>query len=460
MPLPSSLVFLALLAAPQAPARVPPDLTQLSHLLEELAQRVSPSVVQVLTTGYTGPQGRSASVLSKQRATGSGVVLDPEGYIVTNAHVVRGARRVQVLIRDEPPPGTSVLKPRGETMGATIVGVDTETDLAVLKVDRRGLKALSLGDSEALRQGQVVMAFGSPLGLDNSASMGVVSSVARQLEPESPMIYIQTDAPINPGNSGGPLVDTEGRVIGINTLIFSQGGGNEGLGFAAPSNIVKNVYEQIRATGTVRRGEIGAVTQTLTPMLCAGLGIARTSGVLVADVKAGSGAARAGLAPEDVIVAADGKPMENARQLNVNLYRRAPGSSVVLEVLRGPVRKSLSVTVSDRAGDPEALRTLLSPERNVVPRLGLLALDLDEDVARRLPPLRAKAGVVVAAVTEEGPAWADAPEPGDVIYTVNGEFVSTVAALREFVAKLQPGQPVVLRVERSSGLLYLAAEID
>jgi serine protease Do len=303
------------------------------------------------------------------------------------------------------------------------------------------------------------MAFGSPLGFDNSATLGVVSSVARQLEAESPMIYIQTDAPISPGNSGGPLVDIDGRVVGINTLKVSQAGG-EGLGFAAPSNIVKNVFEQIRKTGTVRRGEIGAVTQTLTPTLCAGLGMKPTQGVLVADVAPGSGAAKGGLAPEDVIVAVDGKPMENARQLNVNLYRQMPGSSVALEVLRGGGRQTLNVTVSERERAPEALRGLLTPERNVIPRLGLLALDLDENIARRLPPLRAKAGVVVAAVTGEGPAWADAPEPADVIYSLNGSFMNSVGALRDAVGKLQPGQPIVLRIERQGKLMYLAAEAE
>jgi serine protease Do len=456
----TALVSLAVLAAPPAPARVPADLAQLSLSLEELAQRIAPSVVQIVTTGYSGPEKPGAGLLSKQRATGSGVVLDAGGYIVTNAHVVRGARRVQVLLREVPPRGTSVLKSRGEMIGATVVGVDDETDLAVLRVARTGLKALPLGDSEELRQGQLVMAFGSPLGLDNSASLGVVSSVARQLTAESPMIYIQTDAPINPGNSGGPLVDTEGRVVGINTLILSQGGGSEGLGFAAPSNIVKNVFEQIRATGTVRRGEIGISAQTLTPTLCGGLGIPRIEGVLVADVEAASGAARAGLAPEDVIIAVDGKPIENARQLNVNLYRRAPGTSVTLDVLRGPLRKSMVVSVSERARDPQGLRALLSPERNEVPRLGLLALDLDVEIAKRLPPLRAKAGVVVAAVTDDGPPWADAPEPGDVIYSVNGAFVASVEALRTAVAGIEPGHPVVLRVERAGGLMYLAAELD
>jgi serine protease Do len=462
-----ALLSALLLAAPQAPARTAPapsravaELNQLSQSLQELSQRVSPSVVQVLTTGYTGGSEGGGSPLFKQRATGSGVVLTADGYIVTNAHVVRGARRVQVLLREKTVRGASVLKSRGEIVGATVVGLDDETDLAVLKIARTGLPALELGDSEALRQGQIVMAFGSPLGFDNSATLGVVSSVARQLEPESPMIYIQTDAPISPGNSGGPLVDIDGRVVGINTLKFAAQSGGEGLGFAAPSNIVKNVFEQVRQTGTVRRGEIGAVLQTLTPTLCAGLGIPNTQGVLVADVEPGSGAGKAGLAPEDVIVAMDGKPMENARQLNVNLYRQMPGSSVSLEVVRGPSKRSLSVPVSERERDPEALRGLLTPEQNVVPRLGLLALDLDENVARRLPPLRAKAGVVVAAVTGEGPAWADAPEPGDVIYSLNGTFMTSVAALRDAVAKIQPGQPIVLRVERATKLMYLAAEAE
>src|SRR5262245_42068129 len=461
----NALLSLVLLAAPQAaraPAAAPvrtTELVQLSQSLQELAQTVAPSVVQVLTTGYTGSEGPGGAVLFKQRATGSGVILSADGYIVTNAHVVRGARRVQVLVRSLPERGASVLKSRGETVGATIVGVDEETDLAVLKVDRTGLKALTLGDSEALRQGQFVMAFGSPLGLDNSVSLGVVSSVARQLSSESPMIYIQTDAPISPGNSGGPLVDMECRVVGINTLKISQEGG-EGLGFAAPSNIVKNVFEQIRKTGTVQRGEIGAITQTLTPTLAAGLGITSTAGVLVADVAPGSPAAKGGLAPEDVIVAVDGKPMENARQFAVNLYRRAPGSSITVDVVRGPVRKSLTIPISERERDPEALRALLTPEQNVIPRLGLLTLDLDEEVAKRLPPLRAKAGVVVAAVTGEGPAWADDPNPGDVIYSVNGGFVTSVSTLREAVAKLQPGQPIVLRIERASRLMYLSAEVE
>src|SRR5262249_18348965 len=237
-----------------AAAPAPPSLQRLSEGVQQLSDRVRPAVVQIVTSTYAPAKG--GSLLPRQRGVGSGVILDPDGYIVTNAHVAQGARQVQVVL--SPPRGAdghSVLKARGKVVGAVVVGIDAETDLAVLKVDEKGLPSLPMGDSEELRQGQVVLAFGSPLGLEDSATLGIVSWAARQPEADNPMIYIQTDASINPGNSGGPLVDIEGRVVGINTLILSQSGGNEGLGFAAPSNIVKNVFQQIKTSGRVRRGE-------------------------------------------------------------------------------------------------------------------------------------------------------------------------------------------------------------
>ena len=216
-------------------------LVQLSHTLEELSERVGPAVVQIFATGYTAAQGRVAGrerLLETQRSSGSGVILDPDGYIMTNAHVVFNATRVEVELavpRGAAATGRSVLRPRGRLVGAQVVGVDTETDLAVLKIQvEQPLPFLSLADSDELRTGQLVMAFGSPLGLAESVSLGVVSAVARQPQPDGPMIYIQTDASINPGNSGGPLVDVQGRVVGISTFILSQSGGNEGLGVRGP----------------------------------------------------------------------------------------------------------------------------------------------------------------------------------------------------------------------------------
>jgi serine protease Do len=195
-------------------------LTALSDAIEALSAQVGPGVVQIFATGYApavNEPGSGTALLSTRTSTGSGVVVDSEGYIVTNLHVVEGARRLQVVLPTPRPgagPGTSILKARGAMLGAQLIGTDRETDLAVLKVAGKENPHPELGESDDLHQGELVLALGSPLGLSNSASFGVVSSVARQLDPDTPMIYIQTDAPVNPGNSGGPLVDTQGRVTG------------------------------------------------------------------------------------------------------------------------------------------------------------------------------------------------------------------------------------------------------
>jgi serine protease Do len=438
-----------------APARDVADLSRLSRDLHALSERVKPAVVQVLTTGYAPADG----ALVRQRASGSGVILDPEGYVVTNAHVVEGARRVQVALAglaSGPPEARSILKAPGRVVGAVVVGTDRETDLAVLKIDEKGLPALALGDSEALRPGELVLAFGSPLGLENSVTLGVVSAVARQVRPDDRMIYVQTDASINPGNSGGPLVDAQGRVVGINTFILSQSGGSEGIGFAAPSNIVRYVYDQIRRTGRVHRGEIGVRVQTVTPTLATGLGLRQEWGVVISDVPPGGPAAPAGLRVGDVVLKMDGKVMENARQLEVDLYPRAPGGSVSLEVQRGAQRLTYVIPVAARPGDPARFADRVSSERNSVPRLGVLALDLDDVVAALLPPLRARAGAVVATV--DGRSEPDPLQPGDVIYSVNQEPVTGVERLRELLAQLKPGSPVVLQVERGGELRFVVLE--
>src|SRR5262245_39036308 len=300
------------------------SLADFDKSIESLVQSVNPSVVQVFVSGLTPLAGvvtNQSDLVTTQRGSGSGVIVQADGYIVTNAHVVRGASRIRVEIPTKPE-GQSLLARRSRVAPARVIGVDDETDIAVLRVEETGLAALPFGDSDELRSGQVVLAFGSPLGLQNSVSLGIVSAVARQLEPESPMVYIQTDAAINSGNSGGPLVDARGRLMGINTLILAGGASATGPGFAAPSNIVRTVFEQIRKTGRVRRGEIGVRAQTVTPTLAAGLGLKRDQGVVLADVAPGSPADKSGLSVGDLVLSLDGKPMENGRQFHVNHHRR------------------------------------------------------------------------------------------------------------------------------------------
>jgi serine protease Do len=430
-------------------------LRELSGALREVASLVLPSVVQIRVTSYR-PEEEGGGLPATRRSSGSGVILSADGYLVTNAHVIAGGRQFVVVVpRPAAPgaPGRSAVPAVSLEVPARLVGRDRETDLAVLKVDLADLTPAVLGDSDSLAPGQVVLAFGSPLGLANSVTMGVVSAVGRQLRPEDPMVYIQTDTPINPGNSGGPLVDAAGRVVGVNTLILSQSGGSEGIGFAAPSNIVRRVYEHIRTHRRVRRGEIGVFAQSITPALAAGLKLARDWGVILGDVYPNSPAARAGLRPGDVILSVDGKPMENGRQFDVTLYRRNAGDQVALEVGRGLQRFTVRVPVVERQGDPARLSDMVSPERNLLPRLGVLGLDLTDELAQYLPGLREQRGVVVAGVAD--PGGGGGLEPGDVILEVGGAPVRTLLDLRAALDRLPTGSPAVLQVNRRGQLRFV-----
>ncbi|MCI0352382.1 MAG: trypsin-like peptidase domain-containing protein [Acidobacteriales bacterium] len=461
-------VFMAVLLstspmAAQTPSRAPTTAADLSSSLEATTRQVGPTVVEIFTTTYAPGEGmlpRTADLVTTQRASGSGVIVDPEGYIVTNAHVVRGAQRLRVEVPTAAM-GQSILASRTRSLSGQIVGIDVETDLAVIKVEERGLPALSFGDSDDLKAGQIVLAFGSPLGLHNSVSMGVVSGIARQLAPESPMIYVQTDAAINPGSSGGPLVDLRGRIVGINTLIASQAGGNEGVGFAAPSNIVRTVYEQIRKSGRVRRGEIGVRAQTVTPVLASGLKLPRREGVVVADVLPGSTAEAAGLRPGDMVLSLDGKPMENGRQFQVGLYRRAVGDVVSLEILREGKAIKVPVAMTERKDPFAGLSASIDPRENLVPRLGILGVDLDKRIIELLPVVRVRSGVVVASTVAGA---IDAQEGGltvgDVIYSINRQPVEGLAELRAALSQLKTGDPVVLQLERGGELMYLAFTVE
>ena len=464
---PLAVVILAILLTPQeslaqrSPAAVA-TLGDLSRSLQDLSQKVSASVVQIFVTGYAPPEEedrRGGGQPTFERTSGSGVIVDADGYIVTNTHVVENATRIEVELpfaATGGDPGRSILGRRGRSLGAQIVAIDRETDIAVVKVDAKALPVLTFGDSDALRPGQLVLAFGSPLGLDASVTLGVVSAVARQLTPEDPMIYVQTDAPINPGNSGGALVDTDGRLVGISTLIYSQSGGNEGIGFAAPSNIVRNIFEQIRKTGRVRRGEIGIATQTITSALAEALNLNPDAGVIVADVDEDGPAAKAGLQPGDVIHALDGKRMENGRQFRINIYTRTIGQQVTLDVQRGERRLTVRVPVFERESATTRLSDLLTPQ-NSIRALGALVLDLTPQIKQMLPRLRRALGVVVASVSNEAPYSQQGQlQPGDVIYALNTQPIESVAALKAAVDRLKPNDAAVLQIEREGGLMFIA----
>src|ERR1700757_3322858 len=286
-----------------------------SESVQQWSNNVTKSVVQVLTVGFglaASDTKTDTAYLEAQRGIGAGVILSPDGYIVTNYHVVEGARRIRVRLQgmDKQEAAQVNASPHGP-IEAKLIGSDPLSDLAIIKIDMTGLPSLELANSRDLKQGQVVFAFGRPLGLEDSVSMGVVSATARQVDPDKPDIYIQTDAPINPGNSGGPLVDVDGHVVGINTFILSESGGNEGLGFAIPSDVVRNVYDQIRTEGHVHRGQISVYLRTITPDLVEGLHLPATQGVILQDVLPDSTAEKAGLKVGDIVVKVGSTPVDD-----------------------------------------------------------------------------------------------------------------------------------------------------
>ena len=455
----------AVIAQPVQPPSAHPDvrtLEELSASFEHIAERVSPSVVQIFTSGYSVGSGPWGMVM-RRAGEASGVLIDPAGYIVTNAHVVHTARRIQVQLAQRlEPPGSQrpIVRPQGGRVDAQLVGIDITTDLALLKIPVTDLPALELGDSDTLRQGQVVLAFGSPLGLGNTVTMGVVSAVAREVSPDDMMVYVQTDAPINPGNSGGPLVDSNGRVVGINTMILSQSGGSEGVGLAIPSNIVRPIVEQLRQNARVRRGVVQMEVQSVTPTMAAALKLAQSWGVIVSDTNPDGPADKAGLRVGDLIAAIDGRTVDNMRQFGISLYRHAPGSTVTLEVLRGARRLTFNVPVVKRPDDPSRFLDMVDPKQDLIPELDLLAVDLTESYLAAIETPRKLGGVLVAGMTADAAPPADRFQPGDIIHAVNGKDVMTVVELRAAVAGMKDGEPCVVQLERQGMLMFVTFEID
>jgi serine protease Do len=442
-------------------------LTIFSQSVEALVQQVSPSVVQVLTTGY-GPMDDSRdsteSFVGRQRSLGSGVIIDAGGYIITNAHVIAGARRIQVVLPAHvlnDTPARSMVSGRGEVVDATLIGVAGEIDLALLKVERQGLTALPIANYDALRQGEMVFAFGSPDGMRDSVTMGVVSAVARQSHPDDPLVYVQTDAPINPGNSGGPLVNAQGELVGVNTFIMSESGGNEGLGFAIPGALVEMAYPRLQKYGYLHRGEMGLSFQTVTPTLAAGLNLPVDTGVIVSDVVPGGPADAADLEVQDIVISADDRPVDSLPLLAFHLFTRSPGDHITLKLRRGTETLTRTVTVVEPARGVDQMSDLLDPVTSRVGPLGILGIELsDERLAGRFASRREASGVLVAARTPQPPSVDITLMSGDVIHAVNGTRVGTLAALRAILGILPPHGPLVLQVERDGELTYLSAQLD
>jgi len=444
-------------------AKTQNSLHELNGALTELMAKVSPAVVQVLVSGY-GPAAVKDSgltpVVTRQQSIGSGVILDPSGYIITNAHVVKGAERIQVVMTTPAGDPQTALPsmPDQSVLPAKVIGMSEYFDLALLKVDAAGLPTLPFADFHDIAQGQLVVAIGSPEGLENSATMGIISSVARQADATSSLVYVQTDAPINPGNSGGALVDVNGNLVGINTFIFTQGGGNEGLGFALPAPIVNMVYESLRQKGHVDRRTIGIGAQQITPAMAQALGLTRVYGLIVCDVLPDGPADTAGMKIGDVIIEANRRSITTPPQLDGTMYSSDLYQPLSLVVLRGNARVQLQVTMVESQQHSDAALDPSDSQRMIIRRLGVMAATVTEHVARKLDDLRIPSGVMVIARTAD-PTEADL-QAGDVIHAVNNAQVTAIETLRGILANFKHGDPVVLQVERQGGLQFVTFETE
>jgi serine protease Do len=469
-PLAAAMCVAALVGPPVASAQTPssPDsLERMNQSIDALTRKVWPSVVQIMVTGYgareESSRGEVSAVVTRQRSIGSGFVIDPDGYIMTNAHVVSGAQHIQVVL---PPPDAdgslaTALSPKMRVVPAYVIGVATEIDLAVLRIEG-GMKlpALPLAQYTKVRQGETVFAFGSPGGLRNTLTHGMVSAVARQTDPDSPLIYIQTDAPINPGNSGGPLVNIKGEVVGVNTFILSNSGGNEGLGFAIPCATARTVFHQLTKYGQLRRQEVGMSVQTITHTMAASLALPREFGVIVSDVWPGGPAEAAGMKIGDILVSIDDEPADNVPTVNYMFRLRDSPDPVKIVVLRDGTQRSFTVKAVEEKNDLDSIADRnTDPQANLVPELGIMGLELDAKIAAQAKGLRDLWGIIVLA-RAAGAAGEVPLQPRDIIRSLNNQPTVSLRGLRDMLKTLKPGTPVTLQIQRDGRLMYLSFTLD
>ena len=381
----------------------------------------------------------------REGGLGSGVIVRPDGYILTNHHVVDGSDHVTVELTD------------GRTFKAKVVGSDAPSDLAVVKIDGSNLKTLALGDSDAVRTGDVVLAVGNPLGIGQTVTMGIVSAKGRATGGAgdgSFEDFIQTDAPINRGNSGGALVNTRGELIGINSQILSPSGGSIGIGFAIPTNMARNVMTQLIDKGQVRRGLLGVTIQPVTSDIARSLGLSQIRGALVSDVQSGSAADRGGVRRGDVITAIDGTPVTDYNVLRNHVAQLLPGTNAKLTVLRGGKEETVNVTLAELKAKAEDDEDGPSPAGESG-GFGMSVQPLTGDIARQLG-VEVTTGIVIAEVQPSGRAAEAGLKSGDVIEQVDGKSVQSPEALR---SALKAGdRPALLLVHRGAATRFITLE--
>jgi serine protease Do len=407
--------------------------------------------------GGQAPRGANPEGM-RQRSLGSGVILDAKGYIVTNAHVVERADRIRVRLMDDPP--------GAQPHEAKVIGTDRETDLAVIKIEvKKPLPAAKLGNSDSMNVGDWVLAIGSPFGLEQTVTAGIVSSKGRNIDNSRQFqSFIQTDAAINPGNSGGPLVNLNGEVIGINTAIFTQTNGSQGVGFAMPSKTVMDVYNQlIGPAHKVTRGSIGVqFGATPNPAVARMYGV--PEGVVISSVRPGTPAEEAGLKTGDTIISVDGKAIRNGDELVSEISSRKPGTKIRMGIVRDQKKQEITVSVGDRAkllaeeGDEDETAENSTPAES---KLGVSVRTVPRDMATQLslPPGK---GVVVSDVKLRSFAEDVGLQRGDIILEINRQPVNGEEDFRRLQTKLKSGDDVVFLVRqrgRDSGTIFLGGTL-
>lgn len=432
----------------------------LSNTFRQIAKSLKPTVVNISVVQKAKANGgekipgfdfEMPGSNAPRRGTGSGFVVTSDGYILTNNHVVTKADNIEVKFPD------------GHKYKAKVVGTDPETDIAVVKIDANNLSPASLGDSDSMEQGDWVVAIGSPFGLEQTITAGIVSAKGRNVGGGTYNNFIQTDASINPGNSGGPLVNMKGEVIGINTMIFSENGGNQGIGFAIPSNQVRTIYNQLVAGGKVTRGYLGVIITEITPENAKGLGLTVSEGALVNDVQPDGPAAKAGIQSGDVIVSFDGKSVKGSRELT-NIVAETPvGKKTDLKLIRDGKPQTLTIQTTERKSDVSNDSLLGQGEKNNLSeeasgKLGISASTLNEQQAASL---KIKSGVVIEQVVPGGAASEVGLQRGDVIHRINRQTVNSMADLVNGLKSVQSGDTVILQVERKGqSLIFVNITID